>query len=73
MDEQKKIVELELTPSSFEKNVEPVEKEKEGNAEERPRGSIFGNVIHRSFELLILSWRKDLERAFTREDIDGFV
>ncbi len=74
MSEQMKLVELELTPSSFENRKESAEKD-DPSAEKRPKGNIFGNVMHRSFELLVLLYKSKMGRdeAITDEQIREIV
>ncbi len=74
MSEQMKLVELELTPSSFENRKESAEKD-DPSAEKRPKGNIFGNVMHRSFELLVLLYKNRMGRdeAITDEQIREIV
>ena len=74
MSEQKKLVELELTPSSFEKR-EKQDAKDDQEAEKRPKGNIFGNVMHRSFELLVLLYRSKMGsgETITTEEISKIV
>ena len=66
---------LDLTPSMFEKesgSEKQQSDEEENGAEEesRPKGNIFGNVMHRSFELLVQRWCSHLDTVPSQEEIE---
>ena len=83
---------IDITPSTFEKTgradqisdidedddeLESEIEEEKSNDENRPIGNIFGTVMHRAFELVVLEWARDrgvvgnevLQRACIRQAI----
>jgi len=79
-----KCVEDTENPSKFERSSksktvsdelfeEDIDEEETTENIERPVGKIFGNVMHRSFELMILSRDKLLESKDASKDIEGII
>ena len=66
---------ISLSPSMLENHATGTAEEDEENAEEsgeekRPRGKVFGTVMHRSFELLVNSvWERGLDRKSIPETV----
>ena len=65
------MVELELTPSSFEKVQTLGEAETE--KEDRPMGNVFGNVMHRSFELYVRKYKESNASSLSEEEFRALI
>jgi ATP-dependent exoDNAse (exonuclease V) beta subunit len=64
---------LDITPSALETSASFDKKETDGNKEIRPKGNIFGNIMHRSFELLVNVYRRSKDWDVAKKSIEVCV